>query len=37
MILCLSGKFLDTTGTHTECESASLNLLAKLAIFVGWI
>ena len=31
MILVLSGKFLDTTGKHTECETGYWTLLAKLA------
>ena len=31
MILDLSGKFLDTVGTHLECETGYWNLLAKFA------
>ena len=31
MILGLSGKFLDTSGTHDECEPGYWTLLAELA------
>ena len=33
MILGLSGNFLDTTGTHPECEPAYRTLLVKFAFF----
>ena len=35
MILSPSGKFLDTAGTHTECEPGYQTLLAKSAFSLG--
>ena len=36
VILGLSGKFLDTSGTHTECEPEYQILLAKVAFSLFW-